>query len=223
MADKDKEKILLKVVLLGDAGVGKTCLLNRLVHNRFSTIYKATIGADFWTKEMEVDGEIVTMQIWDTAGQERFQSLGMAFYRGSDVCVLVFDVNSESSFQHMSSWRTCFLEQVGASSDSFPFSAVGNKIDVDPTERQIDGEQARQWCGRVRGNIRYFETSAKDGTNIEAVFTDVARRYLSARKEKKQAEDAKRTLMEASVQLTNSRDAEVSDDSAPRRKSSTCC
>lgn len=75
--------------------------MNQFVNSKFTNQYKATIGADFLTKEVMVDDRLVTMQIWDTAGQERFQSLGVAFYRGSDCCVLVYDVNSASSFEHL--------------------------------------------------------------------------------------------------------------------------
>eukprot|EP01084_Bolivina_argentea_P049714 91424_1 len=87
-----KKKILLKVVILGDASVGKTSIRNRFVNDKFSKEYKATIGADFLTKEIFIDDKSVTIQIWDTAGQERFQSLGVAFYRGSDSCILLYDI-----------------------------------------------------------------------------------------------------------------------------------
>lgn len=73
---------LLKVIILGDSGVGKTSLMNQYVNSKFNSQYKATIGADFLSKQVQVGARTVTMQIWDTAGQERFQSLGVAFYRG---------------------------------------------------------------------------------------------------------------------------------------------
>src|ERR1700744_4471250 len=92
------------------------------VNKKFSTSYKATIGADFLTKEVTVDDRIVTLQLWDTAGQERFQSLGVAFYRGADCCVLVYDVNNSKSFETLDSWRDEFLIQAGPSGpENFPF------------------------------------------------------------------------------------------------------
>ncbi|KAF8024993.1 hypothetical protein BT93_F1984 [Corymbia citriodora subsp. variegata] len=100
------------VFALGVSRVGKTSLMNQYVHKKFSQQYKATIGADFVTKELQIDDKLVTLQIWDTAGQERFQSLGVAFYRGADCCVLVYDVNVLKSFDTLDNWHDEFLKQV---------------------------------------------------------------------------------------------------------------
>ncbi|KAL9317711.1 hypothetical protein ACSQ67_014228 [Phaseolus vulgaris] len=118
-----RRRTLLKVIVLGDSGVGKTSLMNQYVHKKFSQQYKATIGADFVTKELQIDDRLVTLQvgfvsysngisIWDTAGQERFQSLGVAFYRGADCCVLAYDVNVMKSFDTLDNWHEEFLKQV---------------------------------------------------------------------------------------------------------------
>ncbi|KAM1136053.1 hypothetical protein FF1_034221 [Malus domestica] len=106
-----RRRTLLKVIVLGDSGVGKTSLMNQYVHKKFSQQYKATIGADFVTKELQIDDRLVTLQIWDTAGQERFQSLGVSFYRGADCCVLVYDVNVMKSFDTLDNWHEEFLKQ----------------------------------------------------------------------------------------------------------------
>ncbi|CDJ42554.1 Ras family domain-containing protein, putative [Eimeria tenella] len=130
-----KKKSLLKVIILGDSSVGKTSLMNQYVNKKFSNQYKATIGADFLTKDVVIDDKEVTIQIWDTAGQERFQSLGVAFYRGADCCVLVFDVTNPKSFDSLESWKDEFLIQSSpADPDAFPFVVLGNK--VDESERQ---------------------------------------------------------------------------------------
>ncbi|VDN48902.1 unnamed protein product, partial [Dibothriocephalus latus] len=124
-----RKKILLKVIILGDSGVGKTSLMNQYVTQRFSNQYKATIGADFMTKETMVDDRVATLQIWDTAGQERFQSLGVAFYRGADCCVLVYDVTMPNTFKTLDSWRDEFLIQASPRDpENFPFVLIGNKI-----------------------------------------------------------------------------------------------
>lgn len=90
-----------KLIVLGDSGVGKTSLLNRYVRQEFSQNYRATIGADFLSKEITVDERHISLQLWDTAGQERFQSLGMAFYRGADCCMLVYDITNLKTFQSL--------------------------------------------------------------------------------------------------------------------------
>ena len=94
-----KSRSQLKVIVLGDSGVGKTSLLNRFVKQEYSQHYRATIGADFLSKEIVIGEKHVSLQLWDTAGQERFQSLGMAFYRGADVCILVYDITNLKSFE----------------------------------------------------------------------------------------------------------------------------
>ncbi|KAG6897327.1 hypothetical protein C0992_002385 [Termitomyces sp. T32_za158] len=152
--------------------------MNQYVNKRFSNQYKATIGADFLTKEVMVDDRLVTMQLWDTAGQERFQSLGVAFYRGADCCVLVYDVNSAKSFETLDSWRDEFLIQASPHDpENFPFVVLGNKIDVEENKRQVTQKRAMTWC-QSKGNIPYFETSAKEAINVEQAFQTVAKNAL---------------------------------------------
>ncbi|XP_072968841.1 ras-related protein Rab7-like [Typha angustifolia] len=174
-----RRRTLLKVIVLGDSGVGKTSLMNQYVHKKFSQQYKATIGADFLTKEILVDDRLVTLQIWDTAGQERFQSLGVAFYRGADCCVLVYDVNVLRSFETLENWHDEFLKQASVSDPkTFPFILLGNKVDVDGgNSRVVSEKKAKEWCAS-KGNIPYLETSAKEDYNIDAAFLRVAKLAL---------------------------------------------
>ncbi|XP_021735571.1 ras-related protein RABG3d isoform X2 [Chenopodium quinoa] len=153
--------------------------MNQFVNHKFSNQYKATIGADFLTKEVQIDDRLFTLQIWDTAGQERFQSLGVAFYRGADCCVLVYDVNVTKSFDDLNRWREDFLLQASPHDpDNFPFVVLGNKIDVDGgNSRVVSSKKAKAWCAS-KGNIPYFETSAKDGTNVEAAFQCIAKNAI---------------------------------------------
>jgi len=172
-----RKKVLLKVIILGDSGVGKTSLMNQYVNKKFSSQYKATIGADFLTKEVMVDERLVTMQIWDTAGQERFQSLGVAFYRGADCCVLVFDVNIAKTFENLDLWRDEFLIQAAPRDpENFPFVCLGNKIDQE-NQRVVSQKRATAWC-QAKGNIPYFETSAKEAINVEQAFQTIAKNAL---------------------------------------------
>jgi len=156
--------------------------MNQYVNHKFSNQYKATIGADFLTKEVTVDDRLVTMQIWDTAGQERFQSLGVAFYRGADCCVLVFDVTVPRSFESLEAWRDEFLIQASPREPSeFPFVVLGNKVDL-KENRAITESRARSWC-EEKGNIPYFETSAREATKVEAAFLTIARAALQQEKD----------------------------------------
>jgi len=174
-----RKKVLLKVIILGDSGVGKTSLMNQYVHKRFSNQYKATIGADFLTKEVMIEDKLVTLQIWDTAGQERFQSLGVAFYRGADSCVLVYDITDAKSFENLESWMDEFLVHAAPrNSDSFPFVVLGNKADLGGSRRQISATKAKSWC-QSKGDIPHYETSAKEALNVEQAFHTIAKNALT--------------------------------------------
>merc|ERR1712087_731247 len=107
------KKVLLKVIILGESGVGKTALLHKYVSNQFIENHKATIGADFMTKEIEIDDKLITLQMWDTAGQERFKSLGNSFYRGADAAILVYDITDKATFTKIDEWRSNFLKLAG--------------------------------------------------------------------------------------------------------------
>ncbi|KAJ6709142.1 RAS-RELATED PROTEIN RABG3A [Salix koriyanagi] len=204
-----RRRTLLKVIVLGDSGVGKTALMNQYVHKKFSQQYKATIGADFVTKELPIDDRLVTLQIWDTAGQERFQSLGVAFYRGADCCALVYDVNVMRSFDTLDNWHEEFLKQTNiifvlsqgnlprrqllwkcinlfnliqanlSDPRTFPFILLGNKIDIDGgNSRVVSEKKAKDWCAS-KGNIPYFETSAKEDYNVDPAFLSIAKIALA--------------------------------------------
>ena len=177
---KRTQRTLLKLIILGDSGVGKTSLMNQYVNRKFSKQYKATIGADFLTKEVKVDDNLVTMQIWDTAGQERFQSLGVAFYRGADCCVLVYDVNNEKSFQNLENWREEFLAQASPSDpENFPFIVLGNKTDQDGGQSRVVSEKkALSFCAASGNACPHFETSAKEDSNVQDAFECAARNAL---------------------------------------------
>ncbi|GCE99034.1 Rab GTPase ypt7 [Zygosaccharomyces mellis] len=173
-----RKKNILKVIILGDSGVGKTSLMHRYVNDKYSQQYKATIGADFLTKEVTVDDKVATMQVWDTAGQERFQSLGVAFYRGADCCVLVYDVTNAKSFENIKSWRDEFLVHANVlSPETFPFVILGNKVDVEESKKTV-GVKSVQELAKSLGNVPFFLTSAKNAINVDMAFEEIARSAL---------------------------------------------
>jgi len=173
-----RKKVLLKIIILGDSGVGKTSLMNQYVNKKFSKQYKATIGADFLTKEAMIDDKSVTMQIWDTAGQERFQSLGVAFYRGADGCVLVYDITDKKTFDSIAGWKEEFLTQSApVNPEEFPFVLIGNKSDLADTQRGVSKGAASSFGNEH--NMPFYEASAKDATNVGSAFMDIAKKALT--------------------------------------------
>ncbi len=173
------KKTMLKLVVVGDSGVGKTNLLNSYVLNKFDPRFKSTVGSDFLSKDLTIEGESVLAALWDTAGQERFQSLGTAYLRGSDACVVVFDVTNQDSFEHLSSWVEEFEGQCGKK----PIVLLANKCDkdLDPSKRAITSATAKRWC-QANGEITMFETSARDSVNVETAFEHIITAAFKSRR-----------------------------------------
>lgn len=167
-----------KILLLGDSGVGKTCLIFRFTEDVFSDSYISTIGIDCRSRVVELDGRRVRLQIWDTAGQERFRTLTSAYYRGAMGILLVYDLTTEDSFKHIANWLQNIEEN--ASSDVCK-ALVGNKVDADD-ERVIDFQRGKSISDNA--NLEFFETSARSGENVNEAFMAVARQISAAREQK---------------------------------------
>ena len=158
---------MFKLIIIGDSGVGKSCLLLRYVDKRFRPDHDLTIGAEFGSKVLLVDGESVHMQIWDTAGQENFRSITRAYYKGANAAMLVFDVGQRSSFLSLDSW----LNEINQNANlSISIVLVGNKSDLN--YREITQEEGESFA-KERG-FKYMETSAKSGSNVDEAFNEVA-------------------------------------------------
>jgi len=197
----------LKVVLLGDGGVGKSSLMNRFVSGKFDSQSFHTIGVEFLNKDVSVEGQSYTLQIWDTAGQERFKSLRTPFYRGSDLCLLVYAVDDVKSFKNLAMWRKEFLYYADVrEKDNFPFILLGNKIDVN--ERAVSQEEAHHFCREI-GGIPYYETSAKDSTNVDVAFNAAVKRLNELEQSKAKSD----FLATEGVNLAK----------VPKKENSSCC
>ncbi|XP_074583092.1 ras-related protein RABA2a-like [Curcuma longa] len=155
---------LVKVVLIGDSGVGKTNLLSRFTRNEFNLESKSTIGVEFATRTLQVEGRIIKAQIWDTAGQERYRAITSAYYRGALGAVLVYDVTKPTTFDNISRW----LKELRDHADSnITIMLVGNKTDI-KHQRAVASEDAHSYAEKE--GLSFIETSALDATNVEQAF-----------------------------------------------------
>ncbi|CDJ44730.1 Ras family domain-containing protein, putative [Eimeria tenella] len=159
-----------KTVLLGEASVGKSSLVLRFVKDSFSEAMETTIGAAFFAKTIEVDGNLVKFEIWDTAGQERFASLAPMYYRGAAAAVVVYDQTSGPSYARAQQW----VQQLQLSSSSGAVIALAaNKADL-LQQQQVEPAAARQFA--ADNGLLFLETSAKTGLNVLKLFQMIARR-----------------------------------------------
>ncbi|XP_032441626.1 ras-related protein Rab-15 [Xiphophorus hellerii] len=168
--------VLFRLLLLGDSGVGKTCLLCRFTDNEFHPSHISTIGVDFKMKTLLIDGIKVRIQIWDTAGQERYQTITKQYYRRAQGIFLVYDITSERSFQHIMKWASDVDEYAP---DKVRKILVGNKSD-DMEKRQVATEQGVKLA--MAYGMDFFETSAFTNHNITETFTRLAEQVLAANK-----------------------------------------
>jgi len=165
---------MFKLVLAGNAAVGKSSFILRLCKNKFYSALNATLGVDFQMKRMIVDKKKIALQCWDTAGQERFRSIAKSYFRRVDGVVLLYDVTCENSFLDVREW----IESIESSSDNVPIILCGNKVDLRPDAERIgmpvisrdQGQQLAKDVGAL-----FIETSAKEGTNIHRACKDLIR------------------------------------------------
>lgn len=173
MAQQNVE--LLKILIIGDSAVGKSCLLLRYTDNAFQETFMTTIGVDFKTKHMELDGTATKLQLWDTAGQEKFRAITKSYYRGAHGIILVFDVSKRETFTQVNTW----LESIRDSGEGATVDVVlvGNKCDL---ARQVTTEEGEAYA--KEHSVQYYETSAKAGDGVAPAFEGIARLALRKRK-----------------------------------------
>nr|CAB3265351.1 ras-related protein Rab-10-like [Phallusia mammillata] len=160
--------LLFKLLLIGDSGVGKTCVLFRFSDDAFNTTFISTIGIDFKIKTVELNGKKIKLQIWDTAGQERFHTITTSYYRGANGIMLVYDITNAKSFENISKWLRNIEEHA---SEDVEKMLLGNKCDMED-KRMISKERGEQ-IAKEHG-IKFYETSAKNNINIETAFFALA-------------------------------------------------
>jgi len=159
---------LFKLLLIGDSGVGKTCLLFRFSDDAFNQSFIATIGIDFKVRTVDIDGKKIKLQIWDTAGQERFRTITTAYYRGAMGIFLVYDITDEKTFDNIKTWIRNIEDNAAPDVDKM---ILGNKCDLNE-KRQVSKEKGQALA--VRYEVKFFETSALSGATVEEAFLTLA-------------------------------------------------
>ncbi|XP_076894556.1 ras-related protein RABD2c-like [Bidens hawaiensis] len=155
---------LFKLLLIGDSGVGKSCLLLRFADDSYLESYISTIGVDFKIRTVEQDGKTIKLQIWDTAGQERFRTITSSYYRGAHGIIVVYDVTDQESFNNVKQW----LSEIDRyASENVNKLLVGNKCDL-TSQKVVSYETGKAFADEI--GIPFLETSAKSSTNVEEAF-----------------------------------------------------
>mmetsp|Transcript_16219 Transcript_16219/g.41143 ORF Transcript_16219/g.41143 Transcript_16219/m.41143 type:complete len:212 (-) Transcript_16219:189-824(-) len=160
----------IKLLMIGDSGVGKTCLLLRYANDSFSPTFITTIGIDFKIKTINLGDKVVKLQIWDTAGQERFRTITTSYFRGAQGILLVYDVTDRGSFENIQNW----VGQIqNHAENNISKVLIGNKCDVDESERAVSREEGEKLAAEF-GIENFFEASAKQDINVKSAFEAVA-------------------------------------------------
>jgi len=163
----DEYDYLFKVVLIGDSGVGKSNLLSRFTRNEFNLESKSTIGVEFATRSIQVDGKTIKAQIWDTAGQERYRAITSAYYRGAVGALLVYDIAKHLTYENVERWLRELRDHADA---NIVIMLVGNKSDLRHL-RAVPTDEAKAFA--EKNNLSFIETSALDSTNVETAFHNI--------------------------------------------------
>ena len=164
---------LFKLLIIGESGVGKTCLLLRFTDDSFTANHLTTIGIDFKIKIINIEGKLIKLQIWDTAGQERFRTITKTYYKGAHGIILTYDVTDQNSFKNIRNW----IKQIEANAQTNVKKVlVGNKCDK--PDRVVTEEEGKKLADDY--NMNFFETSAKTNQNVNEVFNFLTKEILKS-------------------------------------------
>ena len=183
MTEEESEKkydYIFKLILIGSSGVGKSSILKRYIQKIFEEEYTCTIGVDFFMKSLNISNKSIKLQLWDTAGTEKFKSITTGYYRGANAAFVVFDLTYKSSFESVSEWIQNYYKYSNPDSEKYVI-LIGNKSDL-KEKREISEEEIYDFA--KNNKIKYFETSAKNGENIDECFYFIAEKLMKDLEEK---------------------------------------
>ena len=180
----EKKQYKFKIPLYGSQNVGKTSLIIRFIKDSFSLDLKQTIGTNFLIKDVEFEDANVRLLLWDIGGQAQFSTMRNIYFKGSQASIGVYDITSPESLLRLPGWVSSLKKSAG----DLPMVILGNKIDLDPEQRRVSKDDVEDLCDRL--NAKHFEASAKFGTNVEEMFTYIAKKcYEQALEFEKQYSD----------------------------------
>jgi small GTP-binding protein len=220
MSDEEEEYIPCKVVLLGEAGVGKTSLLTRFVSGTFSQLVMSSTGSSFVTKNIELDeNNKIKFQIWDTAGQEKYRSLAKIFYQSAAVALLVYDITTQSSFNGLKDYWAKEIRE--SSPEDIIVAVVANKSD-DYMEQQVDMQDGKNLAKEL--NAIFQTTSAKLGTGVNELFTLIAQKYIDPTKNISESFMSKEEIMENKnkMQMEKIKNKKIQAEKEKNKKRKCC-
>ena len=197
MSEKAEPKIIVKLLLLGDSSVGKTSIIIKYISNKFMDTNIATLGVDYMDKTVDYNNLKVFLQIWDTSGEEKFRSITRNFYRNADGLLVVFDLTCRESFNHVKNW----INEAKEHKNDIKTILVGNKLDLED-EREVDKETALKFA--EKNNLKYLETSAKNGKNINNSFKEMIALILNDKTEQEIKKEF--TKSDSSISINSGKD-----------------
>ena len=168
--ENGKFELTFKIIIIGDSGVGKSCLAIRALKNIFESLYQPTIGFEFMSSYIRIDGKIIKLQIWDTCGQEVYRSLISSFYNNASLAIMVYSINNENSFNNLDFW----LNEIRTKANpDINIILIGNKNDLE-NERKIPKDLGQEFSDNNGLNL-FFESSAKTGFNVKQLFIEASK------------------------------------------------
>ena len=208
-----------KIIVVGDSGVGKSCLTMKGTKNHFEECYSPTVGFEFFTFNIRINDKNIKLQIWDTCGQEAYRSLITSFYRNASLAILVYSIDNVNSFNNIEAWLNEIKSQANPETKVF---LIGNKIDLED-QRKITIEMAQTFSNEHSFNF-FVETSAKTGFNAQNVFVEAAKELFLTHLEYKDRASRIGSLAQDQYQPEiNTNNIMLDDEEDKPRKKKKCC